>query len=838
MSGQGFVHMKPAPAAAAGPLFSSYKPLPGVYDEMKDASGGIRPHWRAFADRMAALSAEALRERQDAALQILRDHGVTYNVYADGRSDERPWTLDMVPMLIGAEEWRHIEAGLIQRTRLLDRVLADIYGPQHLVRDGLLPPALLHANPGFIRACHGIRPPTGQFLSLHAVDMTRAPNGEWWVLGDRTQAPSGLGYAMENRFILSRVMSEEFNESSVRRIASFFLARHGGLSGMAPWTRTPQIVLLTPGPRTQTYFEHAYLARYFGHPLVEGSDLTVRDRKVYIKTIEGLQPVDVIIRRVDDTYCDPLDLRSDSFLGVPGLVEAARAGNVALSNSLGSGAIEAPALLAFLPALARHLLGEELRIPNVATWWFGQKVECAQALGKLGSLVVKRAFTLGRGEPVFGEMLGQTAISSLAARIRTHPHDFVAQERVALSTAPVWTGSRLEPRPLILRCYVGSTPDGYAVFPGGLTRVSASAASPIVTSTHGGSSKDTWIISDAPVEELMLHDIRSFVTGTQTSASLPSRVVDNLFWLGRYSERLEDNTRLIRTILGRMTSEGGPTEMRELTAMVRCMVKMEKLHASFASPVRSADLSAAMRELIFDKRLHGSLHYLLDSIAYLAASLRDRFSGDTWRILHQIQSDFPAPPLHFSPGAIIVPLHRLILQLAALSGMELENMTRGHAWRFLEIGRRIERANNVLQTMRAVIATDPAGGPALVPLIEYCDSTMTYRRRYLARPDLPNTLRLLVADVDNPRAVAFQLAALGSYLRDLPGFDESLGEYRGFIRASELLAAADVAALGADSVDGRPAALDDLLQSLVHACWKISDALTTHYFSLVFPTAS
>ncbi len=811
--------MKLAPERAAaastqGRLFSSYQPPPGVYDEVKDAGGDVRPHWRKLVEQIDLLGAEGLREREESARQLLHDHGVTYNVYADGRSDERPWKLDMLPLLISAPEWARLEAGLIQRTRLLDLVLADIYGPQRLLRDASLPPALLHANPGFMRPCHGVHPSGDQFLSLHAVDLTRAPNGEWWVLTDRTQAPSGLGYAMENRFILSRVMQEEFREANVQRIASFFLARHGGLRAMAPWSGSPHIVLLTPGPRTETYFEHAYLARYFGHPLVEGSDLAVRDRRVYIKTIEGLQPVDVIIRRVDDTYCDPLELRSDSFLGVPGLVEAARAGNVAISTALGSGAVEAPALLAFLPALARQLLGEELLIPNVATWWFGQKRERDDALGRMRSLVVKRAFIRGRGEPAFGEMLDDTAIKGLVGRILEDPYAYVGQEQVALSTVPVWTGTRIEPRPLILRCFVGATAEGYAVLPGGLTRVSASSSSPLVTSTHGGSSKDTWVLADAPVEEITLHEIRSFVAEPHRVASpLPSRIVDNLFWLGRYAERLEDNTRLVRTILSRMAGEGGPVETLELAAMVRCMVKMERLHRSFDGPTRFSDLAAAMREIIFEKDVNDSHRQLLDWITYLAASLRDRFSGDTWRILRQIQSDFPSPPLHFTPGGIIGPLHRLIFQLAAFSGMQLENMTRGTGWRFMEIGRRIERASNVIEVVRAVVAAEPSGGPALVPLLEYCDSTMSYRRRYLARPELPATLELLIADALNPRAVAFQFAALGNYLHELPGEDPGRLERRAFAEISAMLSAADVPALAVESAAGHPERLESLLKA-------------------------
>jgi uncharacterized circularly permuted ATP-grasp superfamily protein/uncharacterized alpha-E superfamily protein len=838
--------MKPSSAARVGNpaharLFAGYKPPAGVFDEMLDASGQVRPHWKAFVDAIDTLGPDALRERQEGAQQLMRDHGVTYNVYAEGRSAERPWKLDMLPLLMSHSEWRKLETGLIQRTKLLDLILRDIYGEQRLLRGGLLPPALLHANPGFLRPCHGMKNGKGHFLSLHAVDLTRAPNGEWWVLADRTQAPSGLGYAMENRAVLSRVMADEFRASNVHRIASYFLMRHGGLRAMAGHTGradSPQIVLLTPGPRTQTYFEHAYLARYFGHPLVEGSDLTVRGRHVYIKTIEGLRPVDVIIRRVDDTYCDPLVLRTDSFLGVPGLVEAARAGNVAISNALGTGAVEAPALLAFLPALARHLLGEELKIPTVATWWFGQARERGQALPMLHSMVVKRAFTLGRGDPAFGEMLDDKAIAALSERIRLHPHDYVGQERVALSTAPVWTGTKVEPWPLVLRCFVGATADGYAVLPGGLTRVAANSGSPIVTTTEGSSSKDTWIIADEPVDELMLHDIRGFVTGQQAAAALPSRIVDNLFWLGRYAERLENNARLIRTVLGRMAGEGSALEMRELKSIVHVMAKAGKLHSSFAGQLHSSDLAAALSELVFDKKFPDSLRNLMDSIEYLSASLRDRFSGDTWRILHQLQSEFPSRPLHFTPAVIIAPMHRLIFQLAALTGMELENMTRGNAWRFLEIGRRIERAVNVLGILRAIITTHPDGGPALVPLVEYCDSTMTYRRRYLSRPELPNTLDLLVADVNNPRAVAFQFAALGKYLSELPGADPSLLEHVAFTATKSLLDSADFPALGAESVAGNPEELDTLLEGLILGCWRISEALTSHYFNLIFPTAN
>ncbi len=827
------------PLSAPPGIFAGYRPLPGVLDEMKAPDGTVRPHWRTLVDGMERLGAEARRERRASVQTLLREHGVTYHVHGDGPGGGRSWELGTLPLAIGAEEWARLEPGLIQRTRLLNLVLADIYGPQRLVREGLLPPALLHANPGFLRQCHGMAVPRGMFLTLHAIDLTRAPNGQWWVLTDRTQAPSGLGYALENRTIISRVLPEEFRACNVRRLASFFAERKAGLRAMAPWTDAPNVVLLTPGPFTETYFEHAYLARHMGVPLVEGSDLTVRDRRVFLKTLDGLQRVDVIVRRLDDTFCDPLELRGDSFLGVPGLVEAARAGHVALSNALGSGAVESAAVLAFLPKLARHVLGEELLIPNVATWWCGQKKEREHTLGALASLVVKRGFVGGHAEPAFGESLTAAELERLAARVRARPEFFVGQERVAHSTAPVWTGELLEPRPLILRCYVGATADGFTVMPGGLTRVSSSSQSPIVTSQHGGGSKDTWVLSAGPVESAPQAEL-SAGTGRldRDHAPVPSRVVENLFWLGRYAERLEDTTRLLRTALARLTGEGGPAEELELTALAGWFVRIELLPPDFAAAAGHAALADELRGLVFTREKTGTVRELLDRVAFAIASVRDRLSGDTWRILNQMPTEFPAEMTRPTPGAILTALHRLIFQLAAFSGMEMENMTRGHAWRFLEIGRRLERGINLTVNIRAVLAVDPAGAAALPPLLEYTDSTMTYRRRHLARPELPAALHLLLADETNPRSLIFQCRALAGHFAELPEANGVRPDGEPFLHVVALLAAADIPALADVARQGDPAPLEMLLVAINLGCSALSEQLAATYFSHVAPRLS
>lgn len=786
---------------------------------------------------IAAHGSDGLRERRESARQLLREHGVTYNVYADGESAERTWELDVLPFVLDPAEWAELEAGLIQRTRLLNLVLADIYGPQQLLKDGLLPPALLQANPGFLRGCHGIRPPRDIFLTMHAVDLTRAPDGRWWVLSDRTQAPSGVGYALENRAILSRILPDEFRNYRVQRLAGFFKAFKAGLRSLAPWTSTPTIVLLTPGPYTETYFEHAYLARQLGYPLVEGSDLTVREQRVYLKTLEGLQQVDVIVRRVDDTWCDPLELRGDSVLGVPGLVEAARAGHVAISNALGAGAVETTAILAFLPALAQHLLGEKLRIPNVATWWCGQESECAYALQMLHSLVIKRAFVGGHDAPSFGEKLQTAQLDDIRARIRANPHAFVAQERVALSTAPVWKGGALEPRPLILRCYICATPDGFTVMPGGLTRVSSSPDSPIVSSRYGGGSKDTWIRSTASTETAAAHEPAAQPAKPElVTTHVPSRAVENLFWLGRYAERLEDTTRLLRTALSRLAGEGGPVEDEELTALTRWLARSKLLPAHFGRRFSTDALISELRELVFERNRAGSIREQLARVAFLTAKVRDRLSGDTWRILNQLQSEFPAAMSRATPGAILQALHRVIFQLAALSGMEMENMSRGHAWLFLDLGRRLERAINLLGNVHAVLTTD-TDSSALPPLLEYSDSTMTYRRRYLARPELPATLVMLLTDVANPRSLAFQFNALARHFADLPGAGQAGARELHFQEMTARLAATDVFALMTQGTAGRTR-LAQQLDEFHDGCWKLSDLLSAAYFSHVQPRVS
>jgi uncharacterized circularly permuted ATP-grasp superfamily protein/uncharacterized alpha-E superfamily protein len=817
-------------------IFAGYPALPRVYDEMVSAPGRFRPHWSKFIASLEKQGRDELGMRWENARRIIREHGVTYNVYGDPQGMDRPWELDMVPLLLLQEEWKRLESGLAQRTRLLNLIIEDLYGEQKLLRNDLLAPEIVHANPNFLRPCHGIAVPGKVHLHLHGVDMARSPNGDWWALADRTQAPSGTGYTLENRIVISRILPDEYRDCQVRRLASFFQIERDTLRQLAPLNRdNPSVVLLTPGPYNETYFEHDYLARYLGFTLVEGGDLTVRDRKVFIKTMEGLRPVDVILRRVDDSFCDPLELRGDSFLGVAGLLEAARAGNVTVANALGSGLVESPVFLAFLPGLCRHLLGEELKLPSVATWWCGQPAERDYVLEHLDEIVVKQAFGAQTRKPVFGAKLGAKEREKLVAAIRARPHQFVGQEQVALSTAPVWYGGRLEPRPLVLRAYVAAGNDDWAVMPGGLSRVSSSSEHPVVSMQSGGGSKDTWILSDGPVSMVSLLTPAGHPQRSERSwMELPSRVADNLYWLGRYSERLENTLRLLRCMVSRMSDESGGEASPELTALARTLVRLDLLPERFRDHVALKDLEHEVLLLLYKHDRFGSARQSLARVRGIASVVRDRLSADTWSILNKLTIDARARPRRIPLADALALMNAVIVDLSAFSGMEMENMTRGLGWRFLDVGRRLERATQQARFFRAALCGGDKSGPVLEPLLEIADSLMTYRRRYFAGVQLSSVLELLVLDEGNPRALAFQLAALRDHAAALPheaNATEPTPEQKRLAGFVDLLGRVDLAEHTRLEDGVTTEALDSLFADFVVELGMLSNHLTHHYFT-------
>jgi uncharacterized circularly permuted ATP-grasp superfamily protein/uncharacterized alpha-E superfamily protein len=764
-----------------GELYQSPLRYGGTYDESSVDGITPRPHWAELMELLRTLGPEELDHRWSRAERRIRENGITYNIYGDPEGANRPWKIDLVPLLIPDDEWRRIEAGIIQRAELLNLLLQDLYGPQDLLRNGQIPAALLYANPAFLRPMVGVKVPAQSYLHMMAIDLARSPDGSWWVLANRTQAPSGSGYALENRILVSDLLPELFRTANVQRLAPFFRAQRDALTQLSG-RDNPRIVLLTPGPHNETYFEHSYLAKYLGFTLVEGADLTVRERRVYLKTVGGLEQVDVILRRVDDDFCDPLEFRGDSLLGVSGLVEAVVAGNVRVANALGSGVVESSAIMPFLPALSKHLLGEELKLPSVATWWCGQEPALNWVLDNLESVVVKPAFASVDMEPMFGSEMSAANREKLRARLRERPHDFVAQEQVSLSTAPVWEpaseNAGLSSRSIVLRTYVLNTGlnngKGWIAIPGGLVRV-AEAGGSIVSMQRGGHSKDAWVLSDTPVNTFSLLRPRDEpLKLRRVSLVVPSSVADNTFWLGRYVERAECQARILRAMIPRVYLAGGVSADAELGSL-RCLHRcIATRHSKL--PKRSLPTSAAFEKellaMLTDKDRPDSLPATLAEVARIGGNVRERLSADMMLLINQLRGSIHAEvglDLGIQLSDYSPMLTGCLELLSAFSGMERENINRGLGWVFMSIGRRLERA--IYQTRELRQITRPLAVEDWVyleRLLEVADSSMTYRARYYTTLQPLAVLDVLMADETNPRSLDFQLNHLVELYGKLP----------------------------------------------------------------------
>jgi uncharacterized circularly permuted ATP-grasp superfamily protein/uncharacterized alpha-E superfamily protein len=744
---------------AASPL-ALYSGSAQRFDELLGSNGEVREHWRGFVAHMKASGVDGVRRGIELARRLVVENGVTYNVYADPQGRDRPWALDPLPLLLGAEEWRQIEAGVIQRAQLLNAILADCYGAQRLVREGVVPGELVYGHPNYLPAAQGVHPREGVWMHLHAIDLARAPDGRWWVLADRTQTPSGLGYALENRHIIARVFPEALTELGVRPLDGCFQALRENLMGLAE-SEDSLAVVLTPGPFNETYFEHAYLARRLGLPLVQGQDLTVRADTLFLKTLEGLRPVHAILRRLDDDFCDPLELRADSALGVPGLLGVVRAGRVTLSNALGAGLLESPAWQGFLPGCARALLGTSLQLPPVATWWCGEQPALEDVLGNLERLVIKGTYPNQRHEPTFARYLSANGQVQLAERLRGRPQAYVAQERIMLSHAPVWRsgqGLSLAPRALSLRVYAMWTPNGYRVLPGGLARVAAGGVSDIVSSQRGGGSKDVWVLSDgreAPEPEPAPQVLAA------RPVELPSQLVENLYWLGRYSERCEAKARMLRAALG-----ARPERAIWRAALAACA----------EAGVLAAEEDA--EHGLYDEQLEHGLAADLGRFGWAATQARSRLSVAHWRSVRQMQREFHDAGEQRAEA--VETLDRLLVSLTALAGFALDDMTQDDGWRLLMLGRRLERLQFMGTLIARLMHADAVPGSGLLGwVLEACSSSITYRTRHVATPQLGPVVQLLVFEAGNPRSLAFQWQKVGRTLGDLAqtlgtGVDASL----------------------------------------------------------------
>ena len=765
-------------------LLARYAAPAGHFDELLDERRALRPAWELFASHVGTLAPEALSRAQARVDRQIHENGVTFNVYAAADGLARPWTLDVLPFLVPADEWATIEHELRQRARLLNAMAADLYGRRDLLTERLLPPDLVLQQPGFLRACAGIEPPGGVFLHLVAFDLARGADGRWTVLVTRTQAPSGVGYALENRGTIARLFPEAFRALRVQPLGGFLQGLRRSLLDEAPVTSgdAPHVVLLTPGPYNETYFEHAFLAKQLGFPLVEGGDLTVRRDRVFIKTVSGLRPVHAILRRLDDDYCDPLELRADSALGVPGLVQAWRAGHVLVANAFGTSVLQNRALAPYLPRACERLLGEAMT---------SQSYESAAKAG--------------------------------------------------LSHAPVWDKGALASRGVIMRVFLATDGQGgYEVMPGGLTRI-AGDAQEIVSSQRGGSSKDTWVAGSASVPAAASIEPRATRrhVAAADEGSTSSRAAEHLFWLGRYAERSENCARLLRAVLSRLTdADVFPRRPRTLILEAcRAHGLLTQKEALFEGHVSHEQATAIIERALvtgmLDGKAHHSLAFDVAQTVRVAAAARDRLSSDNWRLLNRLHQQLSEPrggPIGLDEALEIVD--QTIIGLVAVGGLEMAHMTRDHGWRFLSIGRHLERLYFVSATLEQVSESPLRAEPLLLEwLLDLSDSLVGYRARFMHHPEWPHVVDMLLLDPHNPRSQAFQLAKLAKHVRGLPGLPPN--ELADLLHDIERLLAMAAPAPGRDQGElfSRPALLDDMVARGQQIASRMSDAVSLRYFS-------
>ncbi|MEI9887680.1 MAG: circularly permuted type 2 ATP-grasp protein [Rhizomicrobium sp.] len=812
---------------------------PPRYDELRDAAGAVRPAWKPLADALIAMPAEDYARRGATAQAMIRDNGVTYNVYDDAEGQARLWQLDIVPFVIDAADWRVIEAAVVQRARLNNLILQDIYGPQKLMAQGHLPAHLVLGHPQFLRPLVGVTPPGGVHVHLYSADLARMPDGSWRVLASRADAPSGIGYALENRIVVGQTFQDLFGDMRIRRLASFFNTCREQILSLAS-SRRGRVVLLTPGPHNEAYFEHAYLAHYLGFTLAEGDDLAVRDGQVFLKTLLGLERVGVIFRRIDSDYCDPLEFRGDSALGVPGLTDAVRAGSVVLANALGGGVMESPAMDAYLPGLARVLLGEELKIPDIPTVWCGTEWGRKEALARLERVVVRDAFD---ARPLFsrqssarlGAELSLSDIITLKDRIARRGATVVTQDAVPLGLAPVYEDGKFGTRPVNLRVFAAWTPQGYVAMPGGLVRVAQDDHARSLSIQSGATSKDVWVCGQAAADTFsLLKGTASAVEIRRTGEAPPSRAMDNLFWLGRYTERAERTVRVLRTVTARLGEDAAVVaDIAERFLFRAAQANSGAITSAAAGD--DAKLVAELRALLYDRALPAGLPRLLARVRQTAWSARDRLSLDTWRTIRILtESEEERAEKAFDPPAAQTYLDQLVRRAAAFSGLCAENMTRGPNWLFVDLGRRIERAADLswLVAQAAGEASD-AETQRMRAALEIADSAMTYRSRYLNLFDTPPLIDLLLLDDSNPRSLAFQLVAIERNLRELPRITpaqrhDSAINIAGDIRLA--VTGANSLILAQADETGRRAALAKFTGRVERAMTHVTNAITDAYF--------
>ncbi|MEY4727050.1 MAG: hypothetical protein RLZ36_1677 [Pseudomonadota bacterium] len=836
------------------------------FDELQSAGSP----WHSFFEQLGQTDLDELDRRTQTLARQVRDNGITYNVYANQGNPQRPWSLDLFPLILTPESWQHIETGVKQRASLLEHIMTDVYGAQQLIREAMIPPALVHGHPDYLRAMHGVAPVGGTHLHIAAFDLARGPDGQWAVVAQRTQAPSGLGYLLENRLLISRQFPQAFEAMHIQRLASSYRLWVESLKAHSPEGANAHVALLTPGPYNETYFEHTYLARYLGLTLVEGHDLTVRDERVYLRTLRGLEPVHVLIKRVDDAFLDPLELRPDSSLGVPGLLQAVRAGNVVLANTPGSAFLESPALLGFLPALSKKLLGEALHLPGIDSWWCGEQAALASVLPQIEHMVIKPTYaksTLhGTFDATLGRSLTQAQRDEWVGRITRQPERYTLQAYAPLSQMPTWKNASegVVPRSVMLRVFAlrngtDQGADAWRVLPGGLARLTGANAD-IASMQRGGSSADVWVQTHADVDRSsLLPQYHSAAEFKHRERRVTSRSGENLYWLGRYTERSENMVRLVRLCFEALNSETPASH--NLWAWLQQMAQREGLvpeglPATHSTGDTKTTTQMGSRRRVFERALIAGLNegkhstsvgYNLRALQQAASSLRERLSTELWNAIvncvHQFNTDcaHAGTPGKFSAVQAMQALDTASAALAGITGGQTDRMTRDDGWQLLSIGRHVERLGFLSSALELAVEVGVFDSTAedsqttqdntshFAALLSLFDSTITFHAQYPQSRELAPLINLLVQDDENPRSLAWVARTLRGRLSKLA--NTPMGQADALARLVPNLQDTDLVALCTANDAGVYAHLRDCLNHCTEAAWQVSDAIGAHYFN-------
>ncbi len=833
-------------------LFADYAPPKNYYDECVGSDGATRPAWKPLVQYIDSLGREAFVRMVAEGAAMARESGTTYNAVEEVGERTRPWELTFIPLVIQSTAWNRLEAALKQRTRILEAVLDDLLGKQRLLRERVIPAEVLLNNPEFLRTYHGLPKIGGARLHIMATDLARDVDGSWWVTGDRTRAPSGLGYLVENRIVTSRSYTRLIRQSHIRRLAPFFKRLREVLESLAPrQNQNPRVAILTPGQMSYRYFEDTYLARYLGYTLVQGRDLAVRGGALNLKTLGGLLPIDVLWRHISDEQCDPLELDPGASEGVTGLMECVRNGSVAVANCLGSKLAQTPALLPYLPAASRFLLGEDPILPTVPTYWCGNPNDMRYVLDHLNELKIRPAFAIRGDRPTRPGELSSAAREELIAAIKAQPQQYIAQVDTPRSTTPVWQNGKLQPWYVAVRTFQVQSASGIDVLPGGLVRVSPTTDG--VDHAHGAVQlgQDCWVIADDPVDlsATLLPSPDQPLKFVRGGAELPSRVAENLFWLGRYSERAEAIARLLRTTMMRLAGEQSISPNSEMPKLLAALAAIGQIEPDYAVEGFSGTLPGldeALPRSLYSLDQHRGLSPSVTAMADKATAVRDRISLDAYRIVRRVQDELVEsddPKLRLDARTAINRLSRLITDLLAFSGLGQESITRTLGWRFLQLGRRIERAWQTAELLRATlvsgvarrkgeIATSVDERPILEAVLEACDSVMTYRTRYLLRIEPSAALDLLITDDTNPRSILFQLERIIEVMDRLPLEADEVGIPVDRRLAMELLHKVRMAQpvlLAKQNPSGTRESLDKLLETLTERLPELSNVIAARY---------